>query len=485
MSGSREPEVVLARQGLAHVAVAGGVVDRRDAQVLVVLVVEDREQAQVADDLGRQVLADEALVLEVAHRVVQRRQPGRAGDLREPLAVLVGRVLADPAQVGVHREAERIRIEAAVGRVADRRLEDHVGVRLQPLDHHAVGEVALVVQGVEQRVMPERRPALVHHLRLPLRIEVLGDLAHDPHDLALPGLEQRRVLLDEVEDVLLRLGREALHLGAVLGSVGPARQRAPDVVDLGLGVGQAVVAPRQLLGERELARPVVAVDAVVLQRMAAVERVLDLLHAVLLLALGDVVPGVDQVVDDRRRVGPEAEQVVALEEAVVAVGRVGDHQRLHRGRVLLHQVADAGVGIDDDLVGQAHLAAAVAALVGDELLAVAPVPVVHRHADRGVGVHHLLGGDDLELVRIGVEREALRDGADLLVVLLDQLEGPVARVGQRRLRPRPGRQRRERDRPLRAEPAGAGQDPRVERRRRVMVLHAAASSRLKRSRNTG
>ncbi len=190
--------------------------------------------------------------------------------------------------------------------------------------------------------------------------------------------------------------------------VGPARQRAPDVVDLGLRVGQAVVAPRQLLGERELARPVVAVDAVVLQRMAAVEHVLDLLHAVLLLALGDVVPGVDQVVDDRRGIGPEAEQVVALEEAVVAVGRVGDHQRLHRGRVLLHQVADAGVGVDDDLVGQAHLAAPVAALVGDEFLAVAPVAVVHRHADRGVGVHHLLGGDDLELVRIGVEREALR-----------------------------------------------------------------------------
>ena len=34
------------------------------------LVVEDREQAEVADQLRRQVLADEALVLEVAHRVV-------------------------------------------------------------------------------------------------------------------------------------------------------------------------------------------------------------------------------------------------------------------------------------------------------------------------------------------------------------------------------------------------------------------------------
>ena len=95
----------------------------------------------------------------------------------------------------------------------------------------------------------------------------------------------------------------------------------------------------------------------VLQRVAGVEQLLDRVHAVPLLAFGDVVLGVDQVVDDRRRVGPHAEQVVALEEAVVAVGGMRDDQRLHRHRVLLHQVADAGVGVDDDLVGQAHVAA--------------------------------------------------------------------------------------------------------------------------------
>jgi hypothetical protein len=112
-----------------------------------------------------------------------------------------------------------------------------------------------------------------------------------------------------------------------------------------------------------------------------------------------------------------------------------DDQGLHRGRVLLHQVADAGVRVDDDLVGQPHLAAPVALLVGDELLAVAPVTVVHRHPDRGIGVHHLLGGDDLELIRIGVQTEALSSRADHVVVALDQLEAPVARIGKRCLRP--------------------------------------------------
>ena len=182
-----------------------------------------------------------------------------------------------------------------------------------------------------------------------------------------------------------------------------ARQGAPQVVDLLLQVVLALLAPRLFLAQRQPLRAAVAVDAVVHQRMAGVEQVLDRPDAVALLAFADVVPRVDQVVDDRRRIGPHLEQVVALEEAVVAVGRMGDHQGLHGHGVFFHQVGDAGIGVDDDLVGQAHVAAAVVLLGGDELLAVGPVAVDHRHAHRGIGVHHLLGRDDLELVGVGVE----------------------------------------------------------------------------------
>jgi hypothetical protein len=85
-------------------------------------------------------------------------------------------------------------------------------VRLQELHHEAVGELAFLVQVIEQGVVPEGGPALVHHLGLALRVEVLRDLAHDAHDLALPGLQQRRVLLDEVEQVLLRLAGKRARL---------------------------------------------------------------------------------------------------------------------------------------------------------------------------------------------------------------------------------------------------------------------------------
>jgi hypothetical protein len=129
----------------------------------------------------------------------------------KPVAVFVGRRFADALDVRVHRETQRIGVDAVVGRVADRRLEDDVGMRLEPLDHQAVGEMAIVIQGVQQMMVPEGRPAFVHHLGLPLRVEVLRHLAHDANDFALPGFEQRRVLLDEVEQVFLRFGGKALR----------------------------------------------------------------------------------------------------------------------------------------------------------------------------------------------------------------------------------------------------------------------------------
>ena len=436
------PQVVLAAQCLAHGAKATVVVDGRHLDLLGLVVVDDGKQAEVTHQFRGQVLADEALVLEVAHRVVERGQPGAAGQIRKPAAVFVGGVAADALDVAVHRKAQRVGVQAAVAAVAHLGLVDDVGVALEPFDHHAVGQVTIVVHGVEQAVVPKGGPALVHDLALALRVEVLRHLAHDAHDLALPGFQQRGVLLDEIQQVFLRLAREAASLGRIFGAVGTTWQGAPQVVDLLLGVGLAVLALGQLLRQRLLAGPAVAVDAVVHQRVAAVNEGLDCVQSVLFLAVGHVLLGVDEVVDDRRRIGPHPEQIVALEEAVVAVGGMGNHQGLHGHGVFLHQVADAGVGVDDDLVGQAHVTAAVVLLRADELLAVAPVAVVHRHADAGVGVHHLLGGDDLELVGVGVQPEALGRLADDGVVALDQLERPVAGAGQGLCRPlRSGRER--------------------------------------------
>ena len=299
-----------------------------------------------------------------------------------------------------------------------------VGVALQELQHEAVVDAPLLVQPVQDRVVPERRPTLVHHLRLRLRVEVLRELAHDADELALPRFELRRMLLDEVQDVLLRIGRKALGAGGRLAP-GDVGKRAPQVVELPLAVRFTGRQPGRFGLERARARPPIAVDAVQHERMACVQNVFHGGRTMPLFAFHDVAPREDQVVEDGVGRRPLQKQVVAFEKRVVAVGRMRYHQCLRRHRVLLHQVRDAGVRVDDDLVGETLHAAAICLLVADELLSIGPVGISDRQPAGGVGIEHLLGRDDLDLVRIGVEPEFGRDARYGGVVLLEQVEVPV------------------------------------------------------------
>ena len=182
--------------------------------------------------------------------------------------------------------------------------------------------------------------------------------------------------------------------------------------------------------------------------MRGVERRLDRFHAMTLFARGDIALGEVEVVEDAGRIGPLLEEIVVLEEVVVAEGGVGDDEGLHRHRVLLHAVADARIGVDDDLVGERLIALAVERLVACEALAVGPMRVHQRHADGGIGVEHLLGRDDLDLVGKEVEAELLaRDLLDRIVdaphcgeVPLGSFEQEAAAGRRARLR---GRRRHE------------------------------------------
>src|SRR5690606_4613865 len=200
--------------------------------------------------------------------------------------------------------------------------------------------------------------------------------------------QQRRVLLDEVQQVFLGLGGVARFLLVFVVGIGVDRDGTPQVIDLALQILLALLlAPPFFFGGDRIGA-FVAVHAVVHQRVAGVEQVLHGVDAVTLLALTYVLLGKHQVIDDRASVGPAAEQVVALEEGIVAVAGVGDHQRLHGHGVLFHQVGNTGIGVDHDLIGQAHLAPLVVLLRMQEMLAVGPVVIPQRHTHRGIGVHH-------------------------------------------------------------------------------------------------
>ena len=138
-------QVVLLGQRLPHLAIAAFVVNRRHIEFVFAVVVAHGKQAEVAHQLGRQVLRDKALVLEVAHGKVQRRQPGPAGNIRKPFAVFGGGRLADAADVLIHGKAQCIGVDAGVPAAGHGRLVHHIGVRLQKLHHEAVGAQAFFV----------------------------------------------------------------------------------------------------------------------------------------------------------------------------------------------------------------------------------------------------------------------------------------------------------------------------------------------------
>ncbi len=75
--------------------------------------------------------------------------------------------------------------------------------------------------------------------------------------------------------------------------------------------------------------------------------------------------------------------------------------------------------------------ALVRLLVADELLAVRPVRIADRQPARRVGVEHLLGRDDLDLVRDRCRaRTRAAISRDRRVVALEQVEVPVGAVGR-------------------------------------------------------
>ena len=244
------------------------------------------------------------------------------------------------------------------------------------------------------------------------------------------GVQARRGLLEEIQQVFLRQAEQrAAPLGAqrrrALGRAG--RHRAPQVVERALVVVAALPGPLLLGAQVELLLAGIAVDAVRHQGMGGVQRLLDREPAVALLALRDIALGEVEIFENAFGVGPLLEQVVVLEEMIVAEGGMRDHQRLHRRGILLHQVGDAGRRVDDDLIGEAPQALAIERFLLGEMFAERPVLVIQRHADRGVGVEHLLGGDDLDLVRIDVEAEF--GERDILAGVVDALQRREIPVG--------------------------------------------------------
>ena len=355
-----------------------------------------------------------------------------AGDVGKPGTVLLGGLGDDPFDVAHHGEAERVGVDPVVARIVVVGLGDDVGVRRQELEEGAVADLPGFVQARHDAVMAIGRASLVHHLGLTLRVEILRDQTDDADDLALPGLQPRRRLFQEIEDILLGEFEQGatprVHVDSGFRAALP-RNGAPKVVEHLFAVDAALALAALFRHEVGLALARIAVDAVVHQRVRGIEQALDRQAAVALLAFRDVAFREVEILQDAVGIRPLLEQIVVLEEMVVAEGGVGDDQRLHRRRVFFHDVADARVGVDHDLIGETAQAFLVMGFVRDELLSERPMVVIQRHPDGRICVEHLFGCDDLDLVGVHVESKAA--AGDLLAGVVDVLDQTDVPIGAR------------------------------------------------------
>ena len=78
-----------------------------------------------------------------------------------------------------------------------------------------------------------------------------------------------------------------------------------------------------------------------------------------------------------------------------------------------------------------HVAAFVVLLRLNEFFSIRPMVIANRHPDTGIGIHHLLCSDDLNLVRVIIQFVKTGDPFDFCLILRQQFKIPVRTIRQR------------------------------------------------------
>src|SRR3989344_1410938 len=203
---------------LPHFAETTRVVNMIHQQLVIPFLVGNGEQAKLAHELRAQELQDERIIAIVSPCILENASPITAtGDDGQILFILSGGIFADPPDIHHHLETELVRIDAAVESMVPRYLQNDVRVIMQDLEVRSVSEQSLFPEHLRDVVVRERRAPFIHHLRLPLRVEILSDDAHYPQDLTLPRLERGRILFEEVEQILFgKIRSDYLALSIIL-----------------------------------------------------------------------------------------------------------------------------------------------------------------------------------------------------------------------------------------------------------------------------
>ncbi len=71
---------------------------------------------------------------------------------------------------------------------------------------------------------------------------------------------------------------------------------------------------RFLFLQRDFLRALIAIDAVIHQRVAGVEQFFYFIHSVAFFTAGNVIPGENQVIDDRAGIRPAPEEIIIFKK---------------------------------------------------------------------------------------------------------------------------------------------------------------------------
>src|SRR5258705_13840782 len=131
------------------------------------------------------------------------------------------------------------------------------------------------------------RGALVHDLGLALRVEILRDVPDDSEQLALPRLETRRGLFQEIQQVFLWQPQQlaaALNVQRLCALCRARRDGAPQIVERARLVRAPLLGALLFCAKVELLLARISIDPMRRQGVSRVKRALDFLPAVTFLA---------------------------------------------------------------------------------------------------------------------------------------------------------------------------------------------------------
>src|SRR5271167_3710531 len=200
----------------------------------------------------------------------------------------------------------------------------------------------------------ECRHSLIQHLVLSLWIKILLNLIDDTKNFFLPLWHIGCALVDEVKNILFIIYLVKIFISLFFFLLYDGGCGDNDVQIFLLFICLVCIFFHQIFFGLFMLT-LLLIYGMSGQSVSGIDEQFDFIFTIFFLAALDVVFGEDHVIDDGTGSRPLLEHIIILEDEVVPNAGMGYNQSLSNSWIFFHQVRDAGIRIDYDLIGQTHL----------------------------------------------------------------------------------------------------------------------------------